>query len=120
MGHAPRFRLTRRRLRHRLAASAAAGALARSAPGHPPAPPPAPSVPAAAVEVGDAPRAAMASAALAFLGALPADTRRRAVFAIGDAQRLDWHYIPRRRAGVPFKEMPAAGRAAAQELMQAS
>ena len=120
MGRAPGFRLTRRHLLHGLAASAAAGALPRSAHGQTPAPSPAPSAPAASVEVGDAPRATMAGAALAFLGALPADTRRRAVFAIGDAQRLDWHYIPRRRAGVPFKEIPAAGRTAAQELMQAS
>src|SRR5260370_18573247 len=110
--------LTRRRLLHGLAASAAAGALPRpvhgqgSAAARPAAP--------ALAEVGDAPRAAMAGAALALLGALPAETRRHAVFAIGDTERLDWHYIPRRRAGVPFKDMPAAGRAAAHELLKAS
>jgi hypothetical protein len=102
--------LTRRRLLHGLAASAAAGALPR--PAHAQSP--------ALTEVGDAPRAAMAGAALAFLAALPAEARKRALFAIGDAQRLDWHYVPRRREGVPFKEMPAAGRAAAHELMKAS
>jgi hypothetical protein len=112
--------LTRRRLLHGLAASAAAGALTR--PAHGQNPPPAPSlapVPSLA-DVGDAPRAAMAGAALALLGALPAETRRHAVFALEDKERLDWHYIPRRRAGVPFKDMPAAGRAAAHELMRAS
>ena len=112
--------LTRRRLLHGLAASAAAGALTR--PAHGQNPPPAPSlapVPSFA-DVGDASRAAMAGAALALLGALPAETRRHAVFALEDKERLDWHYIPRRRAGVPFKDMPATGRAAAHELMKAS
>ena len=109
--------LTRRRLLHGLAAGAAAGALPRAAHGQsPPAPAPAPAL----ADIGDAPRAAMAAAALALLAALPADTRKRAVFAIADAERLDWHYIPRRRQGVPLKDMPAAGRAAAHELMQAS
>jgi hypothetical protein len=97
-------RLTRRRLLHGLAASAAAGALPR------------PSL----AQVGDAARAAMAGAALAFLGALPADARKRAVFAIGDRERLNWHYVPRGREGVPFKAMPAPARAAAHELMKAS
>jgi Protein of unknown function (DUF3500) len=106
--------LTRRRLLHGLAASAAAGALPRAALGQ--APPPAPVL----TEIGDAPRAAMAAAALALLAALPGETRRRAVFPLGDKERLNWHYIPRRREGVPFKEMPPAGRVAAHDLMQAS
>jgi hypothetical protein len=97
-------RLTRRRLLHGLAASAAAGALPR------------PSL----ARSGDAARAAMAGAALAFLGALPAEARKRAVFAVGDRERLNWHYVPRGREGVPFKAMPAPARAAAHELMQAS
>jgi len=97
-------RLTRRRLLHGLAASAAAVALPR------------PSL----AQVGDAARAAMAGAALAFLGALPAETRKRAVFALGDRERLNWHYVPRGREGVPFKAMPAPARAAAHELMKAS
>ena len=97
-------RLTRRRLLHGLAATAAAGALPRRSLAQP----------------SDAARAAMAGAALAFLGALPADARKRAVFAIGDRERLNWHYVPRGREGVPFKAMPAPARAAAHELMRAS
>ena len=62
----------------------------------------------------------MAAAATAFLAALPPDARTRAVFAFGDRERLNWHYVPRQRAGVAFKEMPAAGRSAAHELMKAS
>jgi hypothetical protein len=62
----------------------------------------------------------MAGAALAFLGALPAEARTRAVFPVGDRERLNWHYVPRGREGVPFKAMPAPARAAAHELMKAS
>jgi hypothetical protein len=97
-------RLTRRRLLHGLAASAAAGTRPRPSLAQP----------------SDAARAAMAAAALAFLGALPADARKRAVFALGDPERLNWHYVPRGREGVPFKAMPAPARAAAHELMKAS
>jgi hypothetical protein len=96
--------LTRRRLLHGLAASVAAGA----APGP------------ALAQASDAARAAMAGAALAFLGALPPEARRRAAFAFGDKERFNWHYVPRAREGVPFKAMPAAARAAAHELMKAS
>src|SRR5260370_7749738 len=95
--------LTRRRLLHGLAASAAAGALVR--PAHGQNPPPAASL----SDVGDAPRAAMAGAALALLGALPAETRRHAVFALEDKERLDWHYIPPPRAGVPLQDIPPPG-----------
>ena len=104
--------LTRRSLLHGLAAGAAAGALPRRADAQSPAP--------AAADIGDAPRAAMAGAALALLGALPAETRTRAVFTVGDAERLDWHYIPRRRQGVPLKDMPSAARTAAHDLLKAS
>jgi Protein of unknown function (DUF3500) len=97
-------RLTRRRLLHGLAASAAAGALPRPSLAQP----------------SDTARAAMAAAALAFVGALPADARKRALFALGDPERLNWHYVPRGREGVPFKAMPAPARAAAHELMKAS
>jgi hypothetical protein len=97
-------RLTRRRLLHGLAASAAAGALPR------------PSL----AQASDAARAAMAGAARAFLGALPAEARKRALFALGDRERLNWHYVPRAREGVPIKAMPAPARAAAHELMKAS
>jgi hypothetical protein len=39
---------------------------------------------------------------------------------VGDRERLNWHYVPRGREGVPFKAMRAPGRAAAHELMKAS
>src|SRR5687767_12581173 len=62
----------------------------------------------------------MAAAATAFLGTLDARQRRRAVFALGDAERMNWHYIPRRREGLTFKDMSAPARAAAHDLMKAS
>ena len=46
----------------------------------------------------------MAGAATAFLGALPDDARRRAVIAFADKERLNWHYVPRGREGLPFKD----------------
>jgi hypothetical protein len=62
----------------------------------------------------------MAGAATAWLAALGADARRRALFAFGDTERLNWGYVPRRREGLAFKDMTAPARAAAHELMKAS
>jgi hypothetical protein len=67
----------------------------------------------------DAGRQAMARAAMSFLAALEPRQRRRAAFAFTDAERRNWHYVPRRREGVPFKEMTPAARAATHELMRA-
>jgi len=97
-------KISRRQLLHGTAATTATWALG---------------VPAFA-QSPDAARSAMAGAATAFLAALPADGRRHAVFAFDDKERLNWHYVPRRREGLAFKDMPAAARAAAHELMKAS
>jgi hypothetical protein len=94
--------ISRRRLLH----GAVAAALA-----------PAASVHAQATDAG---RQAMAAAAGAFLASLDARQRRRAVFGFGEPERLNWHYVPRRREGLPFKDMAVAARAAAHELMKAS
>ena len=74
----------------------------------------------ALAQVTDGGRAAMAAAATAFLSALGADARRRAVFVFGDKERFNWGYVPRRREGLAFKDMAAPARAAAHELMKAS
>ena len=79
----------------------------------------APAWPARA-QVADAGRHAMAGAATTFLASLDARQRRRAVFGFGDTERLNWHYVPRRREGLTFKDMAAPSRAAAHELMKAS
>lgn len=62
----------------------------------------------------------MAAAATSFLATLDARQRRRAVFQFGDAERMNWHYVPRRREGLTFKDMASPSRAAAHELMKAS
>ncbi|HUG36677.1 MAG TPA: DUF3500 domain-containing protein [Candidatus Limnocylindrales bacterium] len=98
-----RTQLTRRRLLHGAAAMAALAA--RPAP--------------AWAQVGDAARTAIAGAATSFLAALPPEGRRRAVFTFEHTERLNWHYVPRRREGIAFKDMPAPARAAAHELMKA-
>ena len=63
-------------------------------------------------------RATMERAATAFLKALADPLRRAAIFPFADAERLNWHYVPRGRRGVPLKDMPAPARAAAHELMK--
>ena len=100
--------LTRRRLLHQvvggLAASAAVHAGARSA----------------LAQIGEDGRTAIAGAAAAFLASLPADGQRQATFSFADKERQNWHYVPRSREGVTFKQMPRAARAAAHELMKVS
>ena len=70
--------------------------------------------------MGDASRQAIAGAAAAFLAALDDPQRRRAVFGFAEAERMNWHYVPRRREGVPFKDMKPAARTAAHALMKTS
>jgi hypothetical protein len=71
-------------------------------------------------QAGDQTRAAMARAAAAFLASLESGQRRAATFPFAQDERMNWHYIPRSRSGVAFKEMSAAGRAAAHELIRVS
>jgi len=60
----------------------------------------------------------MASLASAFLGALDDQARAAATFAFADDDaRRDWHYIPRRRAGLAFLAMDAAQQKAAYGLV---
>jgi Protein of unknown function (DUF3500) len=96
--------LGRRQLIHGAAATAAL-----SATGQP-----------ALAQVQDSARASMARAAADFVAALEPRQRQAAVFAFGHDERVNWHYVPRGRKGVPFKDMTAIARAAAHELMKAS
>ena len=61
----------------------------------------------------------MARAALAFLATLDPRRARQATFPFGHAERLNWHYVPRRREGLPLKDMTRRARAAAHALLQA-
>lgn len=47
----------------------------------------------------------MADAAATFLASLTSDQAAKAVFPVESEERLNWHYIPRPRQGLPLKEM---------------
>lgn len=62
----------------------------------------------------------MGEAAQAFLKSLNDDQRTQATFAYDDPERLNWHYIPRARKGVPLKVLSPSARAAARALIASS
>src|SRR2546421_7983268 len=47
----------------------------------------------------------MADAANHFLAALTPEKKTKAVYEFKDEERFDWHFIPKPRKGLPFKEM---------------
>lgn len=62
--------------------------------------------------------AAMTASATQFLAALNEEQRARARFAFEDEERLNWHFIPRPRKGLPLKEMTEAQRKLAEALLR--
>ena len=64
------------------------------------------------------PAPAMAKAADAFLAALDPAKRAQAAFPFNSAERLDWHFVPKDRQGVPLKQMSADERRAALALLR--
>jgi hypothetical protein len=59
----------------------------------------------------------MAHAAQHFLGALSAEQKAKAQLAFADANRHDWHFVPRERRGLSIKEMTQEQRLLAQALL---
>jgi hypothetical protein len=59
----------------------------------------------------------MAAAAQNFLAALSDEQRGKAVFDVQNDERLNWHFIPRERKGLPIKEMNGEQRALANALL---
>ena len=59
----------------------------------------------------------MATAANALIAALNSDQKTKAAFEFQDAQRSDWHFIPRQRKGLPLKEMTYEQRLLAHALL---
>jgi hypothetical protein len=59
----------------------------------------------------------MASAAQRFLVTLSPEQTAKAVFSMEDAERKNWHFIPRVRLGLPLKEMTPEQRLVAQALL---
>lgn len=61
---------------------------------------------------------AMADGAKNFLAALTPEQRAKAIFKFEDAQRLDWHFIPRPRRGVPLKELDSKQQKLAHDFLK--
>lgn len=59
----------------------------------------------------------MAAAAAYFLAALTPEQQAKAQFTFTDAERENWHFIPRARLGLPVKAMTPAQRALAHALL---
>jgi hypothetical protein len=62
--------------------------------------------------------AAIARLAGAWLDGLAEDQRRAARWPFDDAERFNWHYVPRPRRGLPIKAMDRAARAALDRLLR--
>ncbi len=61
----------------------------------------------------------MTQAAQHFLASLTAEQRTKATFAFQEDERLNWHYIPKERKGLPLLEMTMAQKALAHALLSA-
>ena len=61
----------------------------------------------------------MSEAAGAFINSLSPDQSAKATFAFEDEQRFDWHFIPRVRKGIPFKELDPSQRLLGNALLGA-
>lgn len=71
-------------------------------------------------KVGDEPDSgtAMADAATKFLETLTPEQRKQATYSFDDKERLNWHFIPRPRKGLPLKSLEGAPLKAAHALIQ--
>jgi hypothetical protein len=61
----------------------------------------------------------MERAANAFLNSLAPEQKTKATFAFTEDERLNWHFIPRVRKGLPLREMTPAQKHLAQALLAA-
>jgi Protein of unknown function (DUF3500) len=61
--------------------------------------------------------AEMAMAANNFLADLTPEQKAKVTFDVKDAERENWHYIPRVRKGLPFKELNPSQRLLAEALL---
>jgi hypothetical protein len=62
----------------------------------------------------------MADAAKQFLAALTPEQQAKATFEFKNDERFNWHFIPRERKGLPFKEMNSEQRHLALALLQSA
>lgn len=61
----------------------------------------------------------MTQAAQHFLASLEPEQRAKATFTFQEDERLNWHFIPRERKGLPVREMTPPQRALAHALLSA-
>ncbi|MCC6858016.1 MAG: DUF3500 domain-containing protein [Bryobacterales bacterium] len=61
----------------------------------------------------------MARAAGAFLDSLTPEQRAKATFRFDDDERLNWHFVPRPRKGLPLREMTPSQKLLAHALLSA-
>ncbi|MBI4661344.1 MAG: DUF3500 domain-containing protein [Verrucomicrobia bacterium] len=59
----------------------------------------------------------MAGAANNFLASLSSEQRAKAIFEVNSDERFNWHFIPRARKGLPWKEMTPEQRPLAHALL---
>jgi len=67
--------------------------------------------------LADSPAHEMTEAAKNFLAALTPEQKTKATYEFQDEERFDWHFIPKPRKGLPFKEMTSPQRLLAQALL---
>lgn len=60
----------------------------------------------------------MAAAATNFLSALTPEQQAKARFKWDDTERFNWHFVPKPRKGLPFKEMTATQHALAEAFLK--
>lgn len=60
----------------------------------------------------------MAEVSQAFLSTLSAQQRQQATYPFDDAERFNWHFVPRDRKGLPLKQMNADQRRAALAMLK--
>jgi hypothetical protein len=60
----------------------------------------------------------MSNAAEAFLASFSAEQRPSPRFSFGDEERLNWHFVPRERRGLPLRDMTEGQRELARALLR--
>lgn len=61
----------------------------------------------------------MADTANAFLASLTAEQKAKAMFTLEDDERMNWHFVPIARKGLPLREMAPYSKHLAQALLSA-
>ncbi|WP_051946717.1 DUF3500 domain-containing protein [Verrucomicrobium sp. BvORR106] len=59
----------------------------------------------------------MVDTATALLKALPAESRTKAQYPFESEERFNWHFVPKERNGLSFKEMPPEARLLGHALL---